>query len=532
MARLVSGAPAETLLIFLVFLVHAAWPVPEVNETHYLAKAKHYWNPTWCEGDFFLDTADAHQVFYWTFGWLTIPLALPAVAWMGRLLAWGLLAWSWRRLSFAVIPRPLVSVLTAAVFVWLIARYHLAGEWVVGGVEAKGFAYALVFLGLEALVRSRWNRAWLLLGGASALHVLVGGWSVLAAVVAWLFAGEARPRFRSMLPGLAGGFLLSLLGLVPALLLSVGVEPEITAQANRIYVFERLPHHLALHTLDTEELYARLLRNGSMLGCFLLLLGIVPGTGKLRRVQTFVLATVGFALVGLGLCYGLQQHETLQAALLRYYWFRLYDVALPLGLAMMLGSLFVTLQEKESLLVVPLLVLGLAFPAWHLGSVLLARLETHMPPADRKMRDPADWIEACRWVREETPADAHFLTPRMNQTFKWRTGRSEVVTHKDIPQDARGIVAWWKRMNDVYPLYRREGRLVRHSPAWLDAAELLEAVERYQVDYILTQSSRPLDGQHFRLRFQNNTLRLYEAPPRTPAPQPAAAKTPDSSPMP
>ena len=47
----------------------------------------------------------------------------------------------------------------------LIERFHMAGEWVIGGVEAKGFAYVLVFLGLEAVVRNRWNRAWLLLGG-------------------------------------------------------------------------------------------------------------------------------------------------------------------------------------------------------------------------------------------------------------------------------------------------------------------------------------------------------------------------------
>ena len=59
-----------------------------------------------------------------------------------------------------MIPRRWFSVLTAAWFVCLLARFHMAGEWVIGGVEAKGFAYVLVFLGLEALVRKRWNRMW------------------------------------------------------------------------------------------------------------------------------------------------------------------------------------------------------------------------------------------------------------------------------------------------------------------------------------------------------------------------------------
>ena len=54
----------ETVLVFLIFFIQGAWPVPEVNEAHYLSKAKHYWNPQWCDQDFFCNSADAHQVFY------------------------------------------------------------------------------------------------------------------------------------------------------------------------------------------------------------------------------------------------------------------------------------------------------------------------------------------------------------------------------------------------------------------------------------------------------------------------------------
>ena len=66
-------------------------------------------------------------------------------------------------------------------FVGLMDRCQMAGEWVVGGVEAKGIAYVLVFLGLDSLVRDRWNRALLLFGAAAAFHVLVGGWTAVAA---------------------------------------------------------------------------------------------------------------------------------------------------------------------------------------------------------------------------------------------------------------------------------------------------------------------------------------------------------------
>ena len=38
--------------------IHAGWRLPDVNEQNYLGKAKHFWQPEWCEGDFFLETAE------------------------------------------------------------------------------------------------------------------------------------------------------------------------------------------------------------------------------------------------------------------------------------------------------------------------------------------------------------------------------------------------------------------------------------------------------------------------------------------
>ena len=49
----------ETLLIFLLLAALGSTPPPAVNEAHYLAKAKHYWDPSWCRGDVFLEWANA-----------------------------------------------------------------------------------------------------------------------------------------------------------------------------------------------------------------------------------------------------------------------------------------------------------------------------------------------------------------------------------------------------------------------------------------------------------------------------------------
>ena len=211
----------EIALIFVVFFVAGGAPVPHVNETHYLAKAKHYWQPDWCAGDLFLESGKAHLTFYWTVGLLTKWFSLPTVAWLGRIAAWLALAIAWQRLNRTLTDWPWSAMLTAVVMVTLIDWTNFAGEWVVGGVEGKCFAYACVFIGLANLVENHWNRVWLWLGIAAAFHVLVGGWSVIAAAIVWLSQSRAqRPALQSMLPALVAGGLLALPGVAPALLLT------------------------------------------------------------------------------------------------------------------------------------------------------------------------------------------------------------------------------------------------------------------------------------------------------------------------
>ena len=53
------------LLVWAMFLSTSLIraPIPAVNEPHYLGKAKHYWDPAWCAGDFLLDSSNPHLVF-------------------------------------------------------------------------------------------------------------------------------------------------------------------------------------------------------------------------------------------------------------------------------------------------------------------------------------------------------------------------------------------------------------------------------------------------------------------------------------
>ncbi len=504
----------EITLIFAVFSIQGAWPVPDVNEPHYLGKAIHYWNPDWLRGDFFMESADTHKVFYFTFGWLSLWLSPLALVWTGRLLTWLLLAWAWRWLSVAVVPRPWYSVLTAALFVCLIERCHMAGEWVVGGVEAKGFAYVFVFLGLESLVRNRWNRALLMFGAASALHVLVGGWAAVAAGMAWFIKprpvvatanattsatagrGFIRPPLRSLGPGILGGLLFALLGLAPSLSLDWGVDPQTTRLAHQIHVFQRLPHHLVL-TGIRPEFILRL----ALLWGFWLLLGrwskysqLPEGQQEcLVRLRAFVTGAVVITLIGVAIHSLIHLDRALAADLLRFYWFRLTDVALPLGVALESVALISWAWPKRPTVCRCWLALAIVVAAFHLGDRAIDRIAPP-PPRSHRIADFEAWHAACEWVANsgEIPPDARFLTPRLAQTFKWYTGHSDVATWKDVPQDAREIVQWWNRIRDIYAAGAPPPEPRWHESLAKRGAERLKQLgTKYGADYAITQRTAP-----------------------------------------
>ncbi len=379
-------AASEVAVIFLLCFLYGFWPVPDVNEPYYVGKAIHFWNHGYFANDPFLTSSDSHFLFYAVFGFFSLFLKPTALIWFGRIAIWLFTSFGWQRLSSALIPKKGVSILTAAAFLFYIENFHLAGEWVIGGVEGKGLAFPFLFWGLALFVRQRYTGAFILMGIASAFHVLVGGWGVLAALGGLVLTGQVFPRrrtgkdlydenssfmtvpvFKQLALGLGIGGAISLIGLLPALALDSGVSPEVQRQAHQIYVFERISHHLVPSTLPW------------IFRARFLLLALIwfffcrfkperglsdrqfPATGSgapdvqpaLRGVWRSWNGFVGFSLLiaGIGLFwdYGLaylvkagwMSGNGLAADMLRFYWFRLSDWTVPAGVALGSSALLV-----------------------------------------------------------------------------------------------------------------------------------------------------------------------------------------------
>ena len=146
-AQVPKGFGWSWLATLLVFFLAGSDRIPGVNESHYWAKAMHAWDPTWGGPDFFLSSPDTHWLFYHSVGTLTLlPLSQDSTLWIARGLQWVFqaLAWTWMMRSITRSSWWIAG--TAAAFLSWVRLFHLSGEWVAGGVEAKGFAYACVWL--------------------------------------------------------------------------------------------------------------------------------------------------------------------------------------------------------------------------------------------------------------------------------------------------------------------------------------------------------------------------------------------------
>lgn len=503
--KLLLFALAEIACLVLLFFAYASSPPPDVNEAHYLTKAKHYWNPAWLAGDHFLESSDAHLVFYWAFGWLTLWLPLPVVAWVGRFATWLGLAVAFRRMGRGLSAAPFFSVLAGALLVVLLHYFHMAGEWLIGGVEAKGFAFVFVFLALDCLARKRTNTAVVLCGVAAAFHVLVGGWALIAVAIAWLLEGKDLLRPARIALALAVGFICSLPGLLPALWLTRSAPADVVARANEIYVYERLSHHLVPSEFVTMNAFGYEWVSWFILR-FLLLVIVWYVLWRLNRsnerqapIHRFVVGACLIAACGFILNAVAFNWPDRGASLLRFYWFRLSDFAVPLGAAILLALVWVAAHRSVDGSLRWALRGALILPAVFFAMCLYQRAIDPRPQGDQqaalvshltieeKIELSKEWQATTDWVRENTPPDARFITPKSQQTFKWYARRSEVVNWKDVPQNAAALVEWSDRMNEVYPPDWEEFGMTVHGDE-----DLIRIGEKYQAQYLL--SYRP----HFR----------------------------------
>lgn len=503
----------------------ARYPVPGPNEPHYLCKAKHYWNPDWCPGDLFLSSSNAHVVFYQTFGLLTRWCSLETTAIVGRLVGLLILSAGWTAMIHRLIPGRWPPLWAAWIFLALSAIGNLSGEWLIGGIEAKIPAYGLLFaaiaLGLDeepALRGWRILGVGFLLGLAVSFHPVVGIWGLAAALFASLIKvilsrrSEASPLIGYgwwWVAAAAAAVATSMPGIMAGLKSTSGSS----VAADYIQVYYRLAHHLDPVHFESSAWFGY---------AILMLFWLIARRAMSRREpeRWFFWFVVGAGLIALG-GYGIGWRNgppehirnflwpwkgldfSLRWKLLKFYPFRLFDVLLPIAVAVTVAGLMRRWCEwacqprfgrhRRTLLRIWVLC---AIPA----AIAVSRPAADARPA-MSAKQLGDWLDVCRWVERNTPQSTLVLTPTQESwAFKWYGQRAEFVSYKDCPQDGPGIIEWNDRL-----LFVREWAEQNFDGGYTFAETKL--LRERGITHILAGRLGPFD---FEPTYRNRTFRIYQ----------------------
>ncbi|MBA3315030.1 MAG: hypothetical protein M3552_09200 [Planctomycetota bacterium] len=499
-SSLARWGPAAIVFLELMICSAVQAPVPGVNEPQYLGKAAHLWNPAWAAGDMFLESSNPHLVFYLTVGWLTRFLSLEATAWVARFFGYGVLAIGWTALAGKVVGTRIAAVPSAAIFLLLASIGNLSGEWLVGGIEGKVFAYGLMFLAIVFWLEDRLIPVALCLGGVISFHPIVGGWGLicgLGAEIASRIIGLPSRNFSPKTLAVAGGLflLMALPGALPAAFTLGGASHE-TAVATYLQVFWRLRHHLD----PTQFSAARYAGYAGLFVAWLCLFAVTrrlipsrpasgpegqedegsvrtpltPGPSPQRRGEVmrgffsrrsdsddvtsaidgrwlfFVAATVVVAAIGVvvgwrsGSTWAMPLRD-LRGTLLKFYPFRLADVFVPLAFSLAVSRPIMgdaRLIARHSLRAIATTAVTI--------SAFTASMAIPQPDRNPSRLSPEKlqaWKDVAAWARQNTPAGTVLVTPSRQWGFKWYSHRAEYVNFKDSPQDTPGLIEWKRRLD-------------------------------------------------------------------------------------
>jgi len=506
-------------LLFVSFAFYSAFraPVPAVNEPHYLVKARNYWQPDWCAGDLFLESANPHVVFYATIGWLTTVLSLDHAALAGRAISLLLLAIGWDRLLSQIVRGRWSPLLAAWIFLLLQSSGNFAGEWLVGGVESKVVSYALVLWSSGAFLAGRrtWGAA--LLGGAISFHPVVGAWCLICLAGAFAIP-DLLARWQrgtapitttktAFVPGdllrrfglpLAVGVLCSLPGLIPAAQMLSQPDPAMSLRADIIQVAIRLDHHLDPYMFPWSAYFYYVF----MLMSWLLLQRFAPLNPAGRRLAAFTWMAIAIAVLGIVAAAGPRPITQLpllgwRIKLLKLYPFRIADLAVPFALAVTIANIAVARLSFASSRRRGLFAAAFAaLFAWSLLMPGIDRNASRMPPSRR-----ADWIALLRWIEQTTPQSTLLWTADEDWAVKWFAERAEYVNFKDCPQDAAGIIEWYERRVRL-----AEWRTAAASDGLFTADELAALRESTGITHLIASRMGPIDAAP---AFENESFRVY-----------------------
>lgn len=533
-----------TAILCLRFLLEHNLGSGGWNEVDVMPLAKHHVDPAWISQDWYLNqTAGYRLLFNDIVGWLIVQFGFLAASIIGRLVCYSLVA-----LGLVLIGHKLklsFLYLLLAIMACTCQGYNqgaIAGEWFVGGLEAKAFAYGLILIAIASMLERRYLAMTLLLGLATSFHVLVGGWAFLT-TLGWLCF---RPSTRlSKLKEI--GFLLMLVyGItsifaIPAVAQHLFTEEStstISFSPSFIYVFIRLGHHLnpfswgiiswfkpiiyllllnqsikllraqkdreELNLRESEVFSSETVTRGNLASVSAPSEAItVFNNGTIARLELGEFALISLIPFAIGLA--IVPFDR-QGNWLQYYPFRFGDVMLPIITCLLTAGTLQSYWSKSKKFSQRLARILIGLLVIQSGIFAYQAFGLQQFPSAQQEVNP-QWKIMSNWIRSHTPQDAIVVShPIELVNFSWLTERGTIAKIKLFPQTDQKIIEYYQRIDDLsgnFPLtqYITEGKIKKTQflKSLSEGYELLNTeqatalMSKYNSQYFLTTTKQHLD---------------------------------------
>ena len=463
------------------------------NEIDTLMAARQWADPAFLPGDWFLNLPAGPRTPFQILLWpLVRALPLIAVSIVGRTLALLGLAFALSRLAWRLGLTPAATVLAGGMYVAL-GQSLVAGEWIFGALESKVAAYALIACGLDRLIVGKLLRAGLLFGAATTLHVIVGGWATLAAVITvlWTQAGTPRERWRA----LAAAIFAAAPGLALGLWAAMAADATSGSSASALYVYFRNPHHADPRAWNIG--WTTTTMGLSVLVVLVWTQHRRPWWSAEAWIARFALAT----LLPLGVVVIAMRFPT-GHAVLQLFPFRVGSaISLFAGVALATTMLLRWFPESCARWLPRVAASWIAVMAVQAFAHDLALLRL-FPEGGRPGGEPVEralsLVDACVFVRQHTQPDAIVLASPAIESVGYLTRRPVVVLFKCVPPYARALHEWHGRLVDMNGgNFRHRGWAVnqevdRHFGR-LSTSQYLTLGEKYRASVLLIRRRDDLD---------------------------------------
>lgn len=498
-----NNAVLEVGIIFLIMVLFFFKFHIVDNEMDVLPYARAFYNPNWLQTDWYLHLHIPYRFLFsypvgWgveTFGWV------PTMV-VGRLISYLTIAIAFWKVRKCLFPKhPFSTYLVLILLYILLFRFGMGpGEWIVGGLDTKVFAYAFVILSFTQLLNNRLTASLAFGGLALSFHLLVGGYHLICLLPlvlikmssgTWTIQTLIKSAFFF---AVAGG--VGLYAVADQLLF--GPEYD-SIPAWAFYVERRVDHHVLPSQFPL--LWWILMLFFTVLN---ITLDLRAKSDLIKNIAVYNVGTVALAAVGLIIWVWGETH------LLRFYFFRFSDGLLPF-FSIMAAALFlfekktITLPLKVGLknLWGPILIAILIVPAayqfieqsrWNADEFLWAK------SADREMAE---------WIKQNTPTDRVFLTHTSQKYWYMHFERPVFATYKNAPQSAPDIDEWVNRLaylnKGTDP--RNQGLVYQNFMA-LNKGDIIDLQSEYpRVEFALMPFNKVLD---YPILYRTNKFILYD----------------------